>query len=276
VCRLFGMAAGPEPPAATYWLLGAADSLTHQSHREPDGTGLGWFDQTGRPHVEKQPIAAYEDREFALEARTVHARTMVAHIRFASTGGLKPSNTHPFEMHGRLFAHNGVLTELPKLEARLGEARALVQGDTDSERMFALITAEIDAHGGDVEAGIGAAVGWIAANVPVLSLNFILIDAHDLWALRYPETHDLFTLEWARDNTLVSSHGSRMRTDPRPVVVIATEKMDDDRGWRLLQGGELLHVGADLVPSITRVLDGPPRRPLSVGDLSGHARASQS
>jgi glutamine amidotransferase len=276
VCRLFGMAAGPEPPAATYWLLGAADSLRNQSHREPDGTGLGWFDASGHPHVDKRPLAAYADRAFAQDARKVHATTMVAHIRFASTGGLEPKNTHPFEMHGRLFAHNGVLTGLDLLEAQLGDARELVQGDTDSERLFALITSLIDADGGSVEAGIASAIGWIADNVPVLSLNFILIDAHNLWALRYPETHDLFMLEWTRDNTLVSSHGSRVRTDPRPVVVIATEKMDDDPGWQPLQSGELLHVGADLVPNIARIVDAPPAHPLSVSELSGHAKASQS
>src|SRR5260370_36257793 len=112
MCRLFGLAAGAEPVTATFWLLDAPDSLREQSHREPDGTGLGWFDIAGRPHVEKQPIAAFEDRAFAREARTVHASTFVAHIRFASTGALAVRNTHPFEQRDRLFAHNGVVTDL--------------------------------------------------------------------------------------------------------------------------------------------------------------------
>ncbi len=45
VCRLFGMSAGARRARATFWLLGAPDSLEAQSHREPDGTGLGWFDE---------------------------------------------------------------------------------------------------------------------------------------------------------------------------------------------------------------------------------------
>jgi glutamine amidotransferase len=45
MCRLFGMSAGSEPARAVFWLLQAPDSLAAQSHREPDGTGLGWFDE---------------------------------------------------------------------------------------------------------------------------------------------------------------------------------------------------------------------------------------
>ncbi len=45
MCRLFGMSAGARRARATFWLLGAPDSLEAQSHREPDGTGLGWFDE---------------------------------------------------------------------------------------------------------------------------------------------------------------------------------------------------------------------------------------
>src|ERR1700681_156366 len=100
------MGAGREPALATFWLLEAPDSLARQSRREPDGTGLGWFDTGGAAHVSKQPIGAYGDREFGREARAVYSTTFLAHIRFASTGSLDLRNTHPFEQDGRLFAHN--------------------------------------------------------------------------------------------------------------------------------------------------------------------------
>src|ERR1700736_1378380 len=100
------MSAGSEPARATFWLLDAPNSLTRQSHREPDGTGLGWFDEDRRPRLSKQPIAAYADAEFARRAQEVTSTTFVAHIRYASTGALELANTHPFEQRGRLFAHN--------------------------------------------------------------------------------------------------------------------------------------------------------------------------
>src|ERR671916_133938 len=63
MCRLFGMLA-PEPIAARFWLLSASDSVLRQSHRNPDGTGPAYYVDR-RPIVEKHPIAAHRDREFA-------------------------------------------------------------------------------------------------------------------------------------------------------------------------------------------------------------------
>src|ERR1700677_763490 len=183
------MSAGSEPARATFWLLDAPDSLREQSHREPDGTGLGWFDEHGAAHVSKQAHAAYEDRTFARRAREVSSRTFVAHVRFASTGGLARRNTPPFEQHGRLFAHNGVIEDLPTLERHLGADMSLVAGDTDSERLFALVTREIATHDGEVLAGVRAACSWVAESLPLFAINFVLASAEEVWALRYPDTH---------------------------------------------------------------------------------------
>src|SRR5579862_7478841 len=168
------MSGGSEPVGATFWLLEAPDSLAQQSRREPDGTGLGAFDADGHPVVSKQPLAAYEDHEFAREAKEVSSRTFIAHVRYASTGAVKPENTHPFEQRDRLFAHNGVIEDLGRLEGELGDAMSLVHGDTDFERYFALITREIE-RDGDVSAAIARAAGWIAENLPVFALNLVLI-----------------------------------------------------------------------------------------------------
>jgi glutamine amidotransferase len=280
MCRLFGMSAGGDEARATFWLLDAPDSLAAQSHREPDGTGIGWFEGEA-PRVSKQAIAAFGDADFAREAKDISSRTFLAHIRFASTGSLVLRNTHPFEQSGRLFAHNGVIEDLPALEAELGQDMALVQGDTDSERFFALITRETAARGGDLEAGIAAACTWVAANLPLLAINFILATPDGLWALRYPETHDLLVLEREPGSRLehASSLGSRVSSDhgiEHPLLVLASERMDEDPGWSMLPAGELLHVGPELGLRRRRILDGPPARPLTLADLSGRAAQSQA
>jgi glutamine amidotransferase len=275
------MSAGSEPTRATFWLLDAPDSLSTQSHREPDGTGLGWFDGTGAPHVSKQAHAAYSDRQFAREARELSSTTFVAHIRFASTGALEVRNTHPFEQHGRLFAHNGVIEDLPALDAHLGEDLRLVKGDTDSERLFALITRETAASDGDLGAGIEAACRWVAANLPVFAINFLLAGTDGLWALRYPQTHPLYLLEREPGEALShsSSLGSRVRAEEgatRPLVVFASERMDADPGWRMLGSGELLHVDDSLKTTTRLILEHPPAHPLTIDQLSVKAQASQA
>ena len=286
MCRLFGLSAAPQRVHATFWLLEAPDSLAAQSRREPDGTGLGIFDADGSPRVWKQPLAAYADEKFAYEAKQGESVTFLAHIRYASTGGVEPRNTHPFAQHGRLFAHNGVIGDLPALEDRLGDYRHLVDGDTDSERFFALVTREIDEHGGDVGAGITAAARWAAAHLPVYALNLVLTTPTELWALRYPETHDLWFLARApggphgdRHLEHASAAGRiRARSGPlarRRAVVVASERMDEDPGWQQLQPGQLLHVDPDQVVTRRTVLEQPPRHPLTLDDLGTHAAASQ-
>jgi predicted glutamine amidotransferase len=176
MCRLFGMSGGEHRVHATFWLLEAPDSLAEQSRREPDGTGLGWFDDDGRARVAKQPLAAYEDVLFAREARERESRVFVAHIRYATTGEVEARNTHPFEQHGR------------------------------------------------------------AGTVRV------------------------------RSERLARS----------PAVIVASERMDEDPGWRLLAPGELIHVGRPLGVESTIVIERPPARPLTLDDLQPRAAAAQA
>lgn len=285
MCRLFGMTGGETPVSASFWLLESPDSLSVQSRREPDGTGLGIFDASGTPNVQRWPIAAYEDRAFAEEARHVSSTTFLAHIRFASTGAVETKNTHPFEQRNRLFAHNGVIEDLEALEAQLGDYRSLVEGDTDSERVFALITKHIDDADGDVTAGIASAVAWIADNLPVYALNIILTTGTELWALRYPSTHRLCVLErdagghhGGRHLDASSVSGTRVRSEhlaDRSAVIIASEPMDENPGWRFMESGELLHVAPDLSVSSSIIVAHDPARPLTLDDLHPAAAASQ-
>lgn len=278
MCRLFGLSAAPHRVEARFWLLEAPDSLLAQSHRNPDGTGLGYFDARGRPIVEKEPVAAYADRAFAREAKRVTSTTFVTHVRHASTGGLAVRNTHPFAMAGRIMAHNGALGDLPALEAEVGDSMSLVLGDTDSERMFALVTRRIGDYGGDVAAGIASAARWIAGHLPVYALNLIAISPDGVWALRYPETHGLYVLERGAGGT----HGTRPlhatsstlrvhseHLTDRPSVVLASEPLDEDPGWRLLDPGELLHVAGNLGVTSTIALPDPPAHPMQVSYLQG-------
>ena len=280
------MSGGRERVKATFWLLEAPDSLARQSRREPDGTGIGYYREDNRPVVDKHPLAAYEDQRFAEEAREITSRTFVAHVRYASGTPVNLKNTHPFAQSGRLFAHNGVIGDLPALERALGDDISLVQGDTDSERYFALITREI-ARVRDVREGLVAAARWIAENLPVFAINCVLITASDLYALRYPDVHALHVLEraaggpsGARHLEHASARGSiRVRSGDlatRRAVVVATEPMDEDAGWRALGSGDLLHIDAELNTTVERVLDRPPAHQLTLADLDARAAASQA
>jgi predicted glutamine amidotransferase len=282
MCRLFGLHADKRVVTATFWLLEAPDNLAEQSRHNPDGTGLGVFGSDGKPVVYKQPIAAWHDREFATEAHELTSTTFVAHVRYSSSAALELRNTHPFLQDDRIFAHNGVVTGLDVVDARLRELGVadLVQGETDSERIFALITACIRSHDGDVGGGIVDAVGWLAETVPIFAVNILLSTATDMWALRYPQTHELYLLD-RRDvddrrlrmrSDRISAHSDELTSDAS--VLFASEPMDDD-DWQLLEAGELVHVDADLRIDRRIAFPDPPKHQLRHEDLTATAAASQ-
>ena len=267
MCRLFGLTAGAARIRATFWLLDAPDSLDVQSHRNTDGAGIGFFDAAGQPVVAKQPEAAFSDQQFTHEAQQAESSVFVAHVRWATAGGRTVQNTHPFVMDGRIMAHNGGFGELSELDKQLGRYTSLVLGDTDSERYFALITQETDAYGGDVGAGITAAASWIAERLPVSALNTIIAAPGELWALRYPGQHALHILERPAAPG-PGEPGLHVRSSTSSVhapelagaasVVIASEQLDGESGWRMLAPGELVHVRPDLSVHTQVAITQPP------------------
>jgi glutamine amidotransferase len=281
MCRLFGMSGGKQEVQASFWLLDAPTSLLVQSEGQPDGVGLGTFDSDGTPQIYRKPVPANRSQTFITSAHDVRSRTFLSHIRHATAGGATVENTHPFEYQGRIFAHNGVIGDLPALRERLGGYAELVHGATDSELFFALINKCIDECSGDIGAGIAAAANEMAANITLYSLNLILTTATDLWALRYPDTNHLYILERS-----ISGFGGESEPESRslsgigrefdersmsgimrvrsaalsvlPATVIASERMDPTANWRLLESGELIHVDPELQVTSEIVVSGPP------------------
>jgi predicted glutamine amidotransferase len=170
----------------------------------------------------------------------------------------------------------GVIQGLDRLEQQVGDEMRLVHGDTDSERYLALVTKEIRSHG-DVVAGIASAVRWIAASLPLSSLNFVLATRDELWALRYPESHRLYILEreaGGRHGGRALHHASstlRVHVPPlaeHPSVVVASEPLDDSPDWRLLHAGELARVSSNLTVASSALLERAPAQLVHVNDPS--------
>lgn len=287
MCRLFAMTTAGPRVKASFWLLDAPQSLHVQSRRMPDGTGLGWFSLGDEPVRDRAPLAAYRNSDFSLHAGNVVSHTFVSHLRYASTGALDVHNAHPFDMADRLFAHNGVVKGLDVLDSWLSPVeKALLEGETDSELVFAYITAEIGRHG-DTTRGLISAVRRIAAELPLYSLNLLLAEPRRLWALRYPEPNELWVLSpevggFGGVHSMASGHEpGRLEVEtldstagrPVPAYVVASEPMTHDPGWRLLQPGELLVIDGLDATSLFPFEE--PAHRLTEADLSAREATSQ-
>jgi predicted glutamine amidotransferase len=285
MCRLFGMTGGTHEVQATFWLLDAATSLMLQSENQPDGVGLGTFDDDGNPQIWKKPTQANRSETFITGAQKVRSRTFLAHIRHATATDNTLENTHPFEQNCRVFAHNGIVGDLEEIRRRLGSYTELMKGETDSEHYFTMVTKAIDEAGGDVGAGITAAAREIASDLALYSLNMILATPTDLWALRYPETNELYILERSVGGfNPVDGFDERssegMRVEARelsflPAAVIASERMNTNPAWRLLESGELIHIDSELNVTSTIAVPFPPAHMIDLKAMTAREAIAQ-
>jgi glutamine amidotransferase len=283
VCRLFALHAGRRNVAAEFWLLDAPDSIAHQSEVNADGYGLAALTAERGMILMRNPVEAAGDAAYQTVSRRLFASEMLVHLRYANTGPTSLVNTHPFTQDGRAFAHNGVVGDLDRIEARLGSNRAMVMGETDTERFFALITLAIR-EAGDVRTGLTTAIREVVAEYELYSLNFVLGELDHIWAFRYPE-HNPLHIHQRRpggpsgDAQLDHADAAgtlRLHSEDAaevPLVVIASERISDEQGWEEVGVGELVHVGPELEVDRETIVDGPPAHPMV---LSSHAEATQA
>ena len=119
----------------------------------------------GNAEIWKKPTQANRSETFISGAQRVRSRTFLAHIRHATATDNTLENTHPFEQHGRVFAHNGIVGDLDEVRRRLGSYTELMHGETDSEHYFTMVTKAIDDADGDIGAGITAAAQELASDL---------------------------------------------------------------------------------------------------------------
>ncbi|MGZ4689289.1 MAG: class II glutamine amidotransferase [Acidimicrobiia bacterium] len=189
----------------------------------PDGWGVAWKTEGDAPGGHQRYRAAtrmWTDRSFAGEE---HATVVLAAARYASPGSeLLISNVAPFTADEWLFSLNGFVSDFrvgfgDELRSKVSPRREqAIEGDTDSEVVFALVLDQLDAG-----ASPGEALAEIARIVRAQSrgaLNLLLTDGTAIAAT-------------AIDNSLFLRDG--------PGLLIASEPLDDD-SWTEVDNGSLV------------------------------------
>lgn len=147
MCELFGFSSRKEKYLQPY----LREFFSH-SVRHPNGWGLATF-ESGHPTVRTEMVSARNSKVLPDIVNALpDSKILLAHIRRATVGGVKPENCHPFvrgDSSGRTWTlmHNGTVfcgNELNCYKERQN-------GDTDSERillyLIALINGRIDKTG---------------------------------------------------------------------------------------------------------------------------------
>jgi glutamine amidotransferase len=137
--------------------------------------------------------SADESQRFAEVADGAAGQVVIAHVRQKTVGCTALANTHPFRRDAFVFAHNGSITAIPAVTER-ASARRLgeIEGETDSERLFAMLLTHID-ETADIERGVVSAVRELHGLGAIGSTNFLFSCGRRLYAHRCGRS--LFALE---------------------------------------------------------------------------------
>jgi len=259
MCRMFALL-GSRTASAVPWVLDSEYSLMAQSHvseerAQRDGWGIGWYDRSRVPRVEKSSGWAFAPEErprFEQVARAAHGPVVFAHLRHASNPmGLPHSrliaieNSQPFHHGGYLFMHNGEVCLPREVRPRLGRYENELRGVNDSEVLFWLLVKHVETLG-DPLAAFSAARDELKAvweahiprpRFPYTGLNVVFSRGpNELWAF----------CQWLGEHgTGLFANGQPYyqmgyQTDTKSLLVGSEPFEAHPRDWRPLGNGEYL------------------------------------
>jgi predicted glutamine amidotransferase len=202
--------------------------------------------------VHRSVDRANADRHFFEVATGAVGSIIVSHVRQRTRGPLRIANTHPFSSSGWVFAHNGTILDVAFLEAEISRRRGdEIQGETDSERLFAYLLTALDEIGSPsgtreaIDEAIRHAASRLRGRQDPGTASFLLSDGVVLYAHRFGPP--LFLLE-RRGGPDAPCH----ECAASPCIAVTTEPITDE-SWKPLEQGDLLRIHVDPDPSWIRI-----------------------
>jgi glutamine amidotransferase len=214
---------------------------------EAEGRGVALW-KGGRWKVLKSVARPGEDVAFEDATLSAPSEMVLAHRRQKTIGRVRIANTQPFHRDKWAFAHLGTIEDLERVRHRVSAQRAReLEGDTDSELLFAYVLGALDVAAGAAEAKDAAlvcAMLELLENAPMGGYSFVLSNADTLYA--FQKGHPLYVLE----------RGTGDRTVPSGTAVLVASAPLTDEQWRPLANGELVRVHRDGTLTVRTVLGG--------------------
>ncbi len=196
----------------------------------PDGYGIGWYDDGAVPHRRRRAEPIWEDETLAGATREITTTTAVAAVRLASPGSpVELASNAPLLSPPWLFSLNGFVKGYhdgasDELRARVSKSRRPdIEGSADTGVLFALVLDRIDAG-----ASPGEAIAGVATEVARDHggrLNLLLTDGRRVAATAWGNS--LFV----RDDLDAS--------------YVASEPLDHDPAWTRVEDRMLVEGASD-------------------------------
>ncbi len=252
MCRMVAYLGGPEVTLSSV-VLEPEHSLLVQSYApkemmsgvvNADGFGVGWYVPWSgeEPAVYRSNTPLWSDRSFAGIAPRIRARTVFAAVRSATPGlPVEESGVPPFASGPFMFAHNGAIEDFrhtamrPLRDALSEESYAGLLGTTDSETIFAGLLDRLKEEPGDLAGATVETVRHVAGVCGEIgvkaTLNLAVTSGEEMAFSRHSTEGPSNSLYFVEDG----------KAFPGAVVVVS-ERLDGDAGWRKVPDQHLLVV----------------------------------
>ena len=251
MCRLLGVIAN-KPVDLEFSL----ERFKNFANWNPDGWGIGWYEEKGTAEVFKQGLPAVaEESMLPILSKEVRSKIIIVHVRKGTQGNPSKKNSHPFKHKDWIFAHNGSVDKNYLWELLNDNHRNAIKGETDSEVYFHWILQCVEEEE-NVENGIRKAIEYVVKS-SYTGLNFLLSDGKKLYAFRYSShSENYYTLfELKREPTasgpmelLSKETASLIRSKSlkgEKAILICSEKLTEEE-WKSIKLGNLLVINPDL------------------------------
>ena len=253
MCELFGVCVEQPLRLRFGWQEFALRGSRQRGN--PDGWGVAYFAHRDVLLLREPVPAAESPMVKFLAEHAPPSKTIISHVRRAVRGALSFENTQPFVRYlaGRahVFAHNGYVADV---EVPSGSAFLRPTGDTDSERLFALLLCDIEKlwrNGTPPLADRFATLEQFAQRFRGHgALNFLYCDGVTLFAHGHRRTLPGAAISSDPGLYLLERDAGDGDGDQKPCVglacdggkglqaVVATVPLDD-QAWRPLAHGEI-------------------------------------
>lgn len=237
-------------------VFGGTHTLVRQSHdaremghgiHNADGYGVGWY-LDGRPVRMRESRPIWHDPELEDVLSCVRSTCSLALVRSASPGiPLDRGEVAPFVLGRWSFGLNGYVRRfhthaMRALRSTLpDELYTRIRGTSDTETLFLLAVAEVR-KGASPGTALARAAERACALEVRCKLNMILTDGRDLAVIR--------TSNFDETNSLYVAHRHSLAPGG---TLIASERLDEAAGWRVVPPHSVIEVTEGGEPRITDV-----------------------
>jgi gamma-glutamyl hercynylcysteine S-oxide hydrolase len=211
-----------------------------------DGFGFGWLNPSKQIAIYTNTHPIWSDTNLISLADSLFSPYWLANVRSATPGQqITQTNTHPFKIDRILFTHNGYIENFNQkirsifhdiLDASI---QAEIQGNTDSEYLFALLRQQLSQTSDITEAIVAmiTTLSEIITEEKVL-LNLIVGDGTQFYIMRHAINGQCPTLYYCtEENEFPDS------------ILIASEALTESGKWQVVPEHSYAKINNNIHPN---------------------------